>query len=253
MANSTKKRVKIDASEYVVYKVGVAFVLLFLILTGLRRLGRYYSTIAGFEKVYPVTLISIIVFAVLFAAAAAAGLLLKKKALKKACLYVVVLSLLGLITAVLLRKYWTNQMTLIYFLHAFIYCLYMVLLLYQWEFFFYSFATVLSGYIFFRLSKGYGANAQTVIPLLILAAGLAAVVLIAWQASKKNGTIKIGKKTVVLFPASFKPTFLYVICGFWALLMILSLFIGYGFAYYCIFAAIAFELIAAVYYTFQLK
>lgn len=253
MANSTKKRVKIDASESVVYKVGAAFALLILVLTGLRRLGRYYTTISGFEKVYPLTLIFAVVFLVLFVAAAIAGLLLKKKTIRKVCLYVAVLSLLGLITAVLLRKYWTNQMTLIYFLHAFIYCLYMVLLLYQWEFFFYSVATVLSGYLFFRLSKGYGANAQTIIPLVILFLCLAAVVLIARQASRKKGTIKIGKKTISLFSANFNPTILYVICALWALLVILSLILGYGFAYYCIFVAIAFELIAAVYYTFQLK
>lgn len=253
MANSTKNRAKIDASEYIVYKVGIAFALLILVLTGLRRLGRYYSTIAGFDKIYPLTLVFAIVFLALFAAAVVAGLLLKKKTFKNACLYAAVLSLLGLITAVLFRKYWTNQLTLIYFLHAFIYCLYMVLLLYQWEFFFYSFATVLSGYLFFRFSKGYGANAQTIIPLVILFLCLTAVVLIARQASRKKGTIQIGKKKIALFSASFNPTILYAICALWALLVILSLILGCGFAYYCIFAAIAFELIAAVYYTFQLK
>ena len=39
----------------------------------------------------------------------------------------------------------------------------------------------------------------------------------------------------------------------WAVVLIACLLFGSGFAFYAMFAAIAVELIGAVYYTFQLK
>ena len=50
----------------------------------------------------------------------------------------------------------------------------------------------------------------------------------------------------------FQPV-LYVVCALWLVCLLLCYVLGASFAYYCMFAAIAFELVAAVYYTFQLK
>ena len=61
-------------------------------------------------------------------------------------------------------------------------------------------------------------------------------------------------KTFKLFHARFSPTVLYVACTVLACCLIACLLLGSAlFAYYCMFAAIAIELIGAVYYTFQLK
>ena len=45
----------------------------------------------------------------------------------------------------------------------------------------------------------------------------------------------------------------YFICVLWAVVLAACLLFGSGFAFYAMFAAIAVELIGAVYYTFQLK
>ena len=45
----------------------------------------------------------------------------------------------------------------------------------------------------------------------------------------------------------------YFICVLWAVVLAACLIFGSGFAFYAMFAAIAVELIGAVYYTFQLK
>ena len=44
-----------------------------------------------------------------------------------------------------------------------------------------------------------------------------------------------------------------MVCALWLVCLLLCYVLGASFAYYCMFAAIAFELVAAVYYTFQLK
>ena len=56
-----------------------------------------------------------------------------------------------------------------------------------------------------------------------------------------------------LFPDGFNPLLFYFICVLWAVVLAACLIFGSGFAFYAMFAAIAVELIGAVYYTFQLK
>ena len=53
--------------------------------------------------------------------------------------------------------------------------------------------------------------------------------------------------------ARFNSLLLYFICILWAIVLVACLIFGSGFAFYAMFAAIAIELIGAVYYTFQLK
>ena len=65
--------------------------------------------------------------------------------------------------------------------------------------------------------------------------------------------LTIGGKTLQLFPDGFNSLLFYFICVLWAIVLIACLLFGSGFAYYAMFAAIAVELIGAVYYTFQLK
>ena len=55
------------------------------------------------------------------------------------------------------------------------------------------------------------------------------------------------------FPDGFNPLLFYFICVLWAVVLAACLIFGSGFAFYAMFAAIAVELIGAVYYTFQLK
>ena len=85
--------------------------------------------------------------------------------------------------------------------------------------------------------------------LLVL---IAATAWLAYRAAAHNGTLQLGKKYYPLFRTGFNPLALYITCAVWLVCFIACLLIGAAFAYYCMFAAIVFELVAAVYYTFQL-
>ena len=82
---------------------------------------------------------------------------------------------------------------------------------------------------------------------------LALVLLTALLCGRNKGSLVLGKRTYCVFPKSFTPLLLYITCLIWFACFVLCLILGPAFAYYCIFAAVAYELIAAVYYTFQLK
>ena len=95
-----------------------------------------------------------------------------------------------------------------------------------------------------RIKKGIG----------IVVLVLAVVALLANRAAKDKGRICLFGKKHAVFPVRFNPTVLYVACTVLACCLIACLLLGSAlFAYYCMFAAIAIELIGAVYYTFQLK
>lgn len=253
MAKNINASEKKNANENVVYFVVAAFVVMMLILMGLRRLGRFYATLAGFEVFYPLSLTLAIVFAALCAASLVAALLIKQATVRKILVYVFVLSLLFAVTCAVFRVFWTDRMPLIYFLFAFVFCLYIVQLLYQWEFFFFSFGNVLSGFLFYTLSQGFGMNFRTGFYVGFTALCLAAIALLAAAAAKGHGELRLKKKSIRIFSKSFNPTLLFADCAVCALLIVASLLIGSRFATYCLFATIAFQLIAAVYYTFQLK
>ena len=82
---------------------------------------------------------------------------------------------------------------------------------------------------------------------------LVLVLLTALLCGRNKGSLVLGKRTYCVFPKSFTPLLLYITCLIWFACFVLCLILGPAFAYYCIFAAVAYELIAAVYYTFQLK
>ena len=63
----------------------------------------------------------------------------------------------------------------------------------------------------------------------------------------------LGKTRFLMFSSKYTPTLHYLICGLWLVCIAAALLLGGLFSYYCMFAAIAVEFIAAVYYTFQLN
>lgn len=249
----TKTATNKTENQAVVYKIPAAFALMVAVLTLLRRLGRYYATADGFAAVRSACGIAMIVCGLLFAAAIAAAILAKKPLVRTISFYVLAFGALGFVTALLLRLYWTTFLMHIYLLHALSYCLYMVWQLYHAEFFAFSLTTASAGVVFFLLSRGFGANARTIVPVALLLVVLVGVALCAFLASKDAGRIRLGKKRLALFPARFNPLLLYFPCALWAALTVLCLICGPVLAYYCMFAAVGLELLGAVYYTFQLK
>ena len=88
---------------------------------------------------------------------------------------------------------------------------------------------------------------------ILLALILIGTALVVFLCAKNRGRLTIGGKTLQLFPDGFNSLLFYFICVLWAIVLIACLLFGSGFAYYAMFAAIAVELIGAVYYTVQLK
>ena len=87
----------------------------------------------------------------------------------------------------------------------------------------------------------------------LLALILIGTALTAFLCAKNHGKLNLGSRMLRLFPDGFNPLLFYFICVLWAVVLAACLIFGSGFAFYAMFAAIAVELIGAVYYTFQLK
>ena len=249
----TDSRVEQKPRDYTVIKVMVALVLLIASVFALRAIGRVYATVSGFDAIYPAAK-TVAIVALVLAAASIVGLIAgRKSVVGTVSSYVLPVALLAAFSALVLRRYLNDQMRLLYFVHAAVYCLYIIFSLYGSEFFCFSLATILSGFCFYFFSKGLGLNARTAIMAVIVALVLAVTSLLANRAAKDKGRVHLAKKTLQLFPVRFNATVLYVACAVLACCLIASLLLGPAFAYYCMFAAVAIELIGAVYYTFQLK
>lgn len=167
---------------------------------------------------------------------------------------------LTLITAVLASSYgllyltWITYVAALYFLYIACFVLYLVALLYQREFFLLSLVNVFAGVVFYSLSRTQGAfsvNALFLSILLVVVIALAA--MLCFTASKHGGSCKCGKKKIRVFTHGTSPLPMYVTCAVWLVCLIASALLGSLFAYYCVYAAVAFELISAVYYTVKLS
>ena len=156
------------------------------------------------------------------------------------------------VSSLILSIFWTGNMIVIYLLHALVYCLYMVWQLYHSEFFTFSLVTASAGVVFYLIARtSYMANRIAGSALLALI--LIGTALTAFLCAKNHGKLNLGSRMLRLFPDGFNPLLFYFICVLWAVVLAACLIFGSGFAFYAMFAAIAVELIGAVYYTFQLK
>lgn len=239
--------------ESAVFKIMGAVVLLVVSVYLMRMVSNYYSTIDGLDIIYPLTKIAAIGFGVLTLLSLLALVFVKHTQVRRVAPYVLVLSAMYALTGLLLRLYWMDYVTALTFLHAAVYCLYIVYMLYKTEFFVVSLLTVAAGALFYRYSRGLGLNFACVALAALLLILCAVCAWIASNASKHKGFLEVKGRRFQLFPARFSPLVIYITCAVWLVCFLACLGFGAGFAYYCMFAAIAFELIAAVYYTFQLK
>ena len=216
------------------------------------KLGGYYSTVEGFTALYPMFCVQRYVFLALTAAELVLCVLLKSRLARTICRYWLAAFALLCVSAWILSIFWTGNMIAIYLMHALVYCLYMVWQLYRSEFFTFSLVTATAGVVFFLTARtSYMAN--RIGGSILLALILIGTALVVFLCAKNHGRLTIGGKTLQLFPDGFNSLLFYFICVLWAIVLIACLLFGSGFAYYAMFAAIAVELIGAVYYTFQLK
>lgn len=251
---STRPRSKTRKNDdSVVYKVMIALALLVFSIYMLRLVSGSYATLDGFDRMYPAMLLITIVCAAAMAVCIALTFLLHRSSIRAIFPPAAAVFALFSFSALMLRLYWIEPVNALYILNAAVYCLYIIYLLYRMEFFLFSLVTVLAGSIFYFFSNGFGLNARSLVlgGLLVLAAVI--IALLARQAGRNNGLVSIAGCQYRIFPARFNPVMLYIACAVWMLCLVLCVLLGSAFAYYCMFAAIALELIAAVYYTFQLK
>lgn len=248
---SRQKSKKSDDS--VVLKVMIALALLVFSIYMLQVISNAYGTLDGFERLYPVMLTVTLVCAALAIVSIVLALVLKNRTVRAICPYTAAVFALFAVTALALRLFWVQPLHALYILNAAVYCLYIVYMLYRMEFFLVSLITVLAGTVFYFFSNGFGLNARSIVLALILLAAIAIAAVIAMQAGKCNGLVPFAGCTYRVFPPKFSPVMLCITCAVWLVCFVLTLILGATFSYYCMFAAVAFELIAAVYYTFQLK
>ena len=247
-----KTAAKKTEDQSVVYKVPAAFALMILVIYAFWKLGGYYSTVQGFTTLYPMFCVQRYVFLALTAAELVLCVLLKSRLARTICRYWLAAFALLCVSAWILSIFWTGNMIAIYLMHALVYCLYMVWQLYRSEFFTFSLVTATAGVVFFLTARtSYMAN--RIGGSILLALILIGTALVVFLCAKNHGRLTIGGKTLQLFPDGFNSLLFYFICVLWAIVLIACLLFGSGFAYYAMFAAIAVELIGAVYYTFQLK
>jgi hypothetical protein len=247
-----KTAAKKTEDQSVVYKVPAAFALMIVVVYAFWKLGGYYSTVEGFTALYPMFCVQRYVFLALTAAELVLCVLLKSRLARTICRYWLAAFALLCVSAWILSIFWTGNMIAIYLMHALVYCLYMVWQLYRSEFFTFSLVTATAGVVFFLTARtSYMAN--RIGGSILLALILIGTALVVFLCAKNRGRLTIGGKTLQLFPDGFNSLLFYFICVLWAIVLIACLLFGSGFAYYAMFAAIAVELIGAVYYTFQLK
>ena len=241
-----KTAAKKTEDQSVVYKVPAAFVLMIVVIYAFWKLGGYYSTVEGFTALYPMFCVQRYVFLALTAAELVLCVLLKNGLARTICRYWLAAFALLCVSAWILSIFWTGNMIAIYLMHA------LVWQLYRSEFFTFSLVTATAGVVFFLTARtSYMAN--RIGGSILLALILIGTALVVFLCAKNRGRLTIGGKTLQLFPDGFNSLLFYFICVLWAIVLIACLLFGSGFAYYAMFAAIAVELIGAVYYTFQLK
>lgn len=143
--------------------------------------------------------------------------------------------------------------SLLFFLWALILVQYIIYQLYRWEFFLFSLPTATAGFLFYQLRTGFSMSVRYSFPLFLTVISIIGVVLIAANASRNGGCIVTKHSKFRLFSKTYNPFLHYLVAALWVVCIIAAFILGGEFAFYCMFAAIAVEFIAAVYYTFQLN
>jgi len=250
---TAEKLSKNKADNTVVYKVMVALFLLCGGLMVLRSLRASYATVGGMD-----TLDALIPWMILpgFVGCAACVVVLavwKNKTARMILPWCAgVLAMVG-VTGVSMKLFWTQGFSVLYFLWVAAMIQVIVYLMYGWEFFLFSLPTVSAGLLFLNFSTGFSISLWNICILAVAAVCLLLTVMLAGNGAKNHGIVVLGKKQIPMFSSKYTPTLHYLVSGLWLVCIAAALLLGSLFSYYCMFAAVAVEFIAAVYYTFQLN
>ncbi len=241
-------------NDAVVYKVMIALVAVCIILLALRSLRDYYATMEGFARLYDWTpKIALIGLAIMAVSGGLMIALRKNRTVLLLCPWILVFGTLVAATGWNMHTSHIEDFSFLYYLTVAILVQYIIFQLYQWEFFLFSLSTVTAGGLFFSFSHGLYFTAKNIGFLVVLLIVLAGTAVCTWKAAQNRGCLMVGGKKLHLFSPKSAPLLICIVDVLWLICTVAVLFLGGLFAYYCMFAAIAVEFIAAVYYTFQLN
>ncbi len=249
----TKKPVKQTKNDdLVAYLVLLALLLAGGSMLGLRSLGDYYFN--------HIALVPMALPMIILAAGAALTVLSlvfvcirKWKVVSNIAVWTLVVGFVTFLAGLTLKTATYDGFRFLYYVCLAFVIQYIIYQLYRWEFFLLSLSTVLAGGVFFCFSQGMYFTGRNVIMLVLLVLSLLGTFGATWMASKNKGILSFGKTRVRLFNAKSLPILICIADALWLVCTVAMLFLGGLFAYYCMFAAIAVEFVAAVYYTFQLN
>ena len=251
-ATAIKNKAK-QSDNSVVYKVMAGLFFLCIGLVSLRALRRYYPTISGIEKLYPLLPYMIWGGFGLCIVGAAAWLFWKHPVSKAVSPWFTFLFGMVGLTAVSMKLEFTDGFYMLYFVWGFVFMQYIIYQLYRWDFFLFSLPTAAAGFLFFQMKSDFTICLRNVLPLVIVIASLICTALIAAICARNKGCLIFKKKRIRFFPKTYNPFLHYIVVALWVICVLAAFILGDLFAFYCMFAAIAVEFIAAVYYTFQLN
>ncbi len=222
-----------------IYALGV-FAILFV---AMNRLIPYYQINRYLFDIKNALVGFSIGFAVVAVAALVAGHLLRGKRRELARLAMAVAALTGLAgaTAWVLYTTWTAYVSAIYVFYGVALVLYLIHLVYPPEFFLISKSNAFVMVGFYLISKSF----DICVMMSVLAAILVAIVGYAYLCLKKPN--KIFRLDVQA------PVPVYANGLLWAVCLLGVLVLGSLFAYFCLFAVGAVQLVFAVYYTVKLS
>ena len=240
---------KQKAADAVTYKVMIALVLLFISILSLIKLNDYCQTVGGGD------LLGIIdqfwwIGAVFAGICAVLLIVLKHPAARLLLPWGVAV---GVIAALAGKSIARDSFPLLCVLCAALIILYIIFQLYRWEFFLFSAATFAAGVGFYRFSRSLSFDLSSFAVLGILIIVCALCFGCVFLGAKNKGRLAIGSISYKMFSPKFNPLPVYLAAAFWVVCAVAVFFLGNMFSYYCMFAAIAVEFIAAVYYTIQLR
>ena len=238
-------------NDTVVYKVMAALLVLCVSIWGMQKFSKI-TTNAGYDLFYPLLPWMIGIGFGIAVISTALLLLLKKPLAKLLCPWFLGAGIVTAIIGISMKNTLTDDFPLLYFLISAVLILYIIYQLYRWPFFLFSSIVISAGGALFCFRHGTPTLMKTVLALVFYLV-IASVCFISSKAASKNkGKLMFKTKKYQLFSPRFNPTPLFITILFWTVCVVLGFIFGKQFSYYCLFAAVAYELICAVYFTFQL-
>lgn len=241
--------------DSVVYRAGAALLITCAVLLGLQVVNGKYPLIDYFMAVRAGLLWAAGIFALVAVAGLVGVLGLRKKSrfwrvVSPAGLFLgIALSL----SCLFLYKTGYQNIPLLFYLCIAVAVLYLIKLLYQPEFFLLSMINICAGGVFYRLSRiEDAASLHAMEYRAVLAVVTVVCALAVFLAGKHDGKLSLFGKSWRVMSRGGTPLLIYITGAVWLVCLAASVFLGPVLSYYCIFAAVAFELAAAVYYTMKL-